>query len=169
MKLHIGGEKTKEGWSILNAQPKVGVDFVGDIRDLSQFQSNSVDEVYASHVFEHVPQCEILSTLQGICRILKSGGFFSVSVPDMDVLCEHLLDHSMSLDARYHVMQMIFGGQSDAFDFHYFGWNNELLTHYLKLAGFSRTTRVASFGLFEDFSVYKPYGRPISLNILATK
>ena len=26
--LHIGGEQVKDGWKILNAQPKAGVDFV---------------------------------------------------------------------------------------------------------------------------------------------
>ena len=48
MKLHIGGEHIKEGWKILNIQPKVGVDFVGSIYDLSQFNDNSVSEIYAS-------------------------------------------------------------------------------------------------------------------------
>ena len=56
MKLHIGGKETKEGWSILNIQKKDGVDFVGDISDLSQFKNNSIDEIYASHVLEHVSQ-----------------------------------------------------------------------------------------------------------------
>ena len=30
------------------------VDFVGDISDLSQFNDNSINEIYASHVFEHI-------------------------------------------------------------------------------------------------------------------
>ena len=37
MKLHIGGQTTKDGWKILNIQKKDGVDFVGDLTDLSQF------------------------------------------------------------------------------------------------------------------------------------
>ena len=45
MKLHIGGEQVKEGWKILNIQKKEGVDFIGDITDLSQFQDNSIDEI----------------------------------------------------------------------------------------------------------------------------
>ena len=35
MKLHIGGKKVKDGWKILNIQKIEGVDFVGDISDLS--------------------------------------------------------------------------------------------------------------------------------------
>ena len=56
MKLHIGGEQVKEGWKILNIQKKDGVDFIGDISDLSQFDDDSIEEIYASHVFEHVIQ-----------------------------------------------------------------------------------------------------------------
>ena len=51
MKLHIGGKEKKEGWSILNIQKNKDVDFVGDISDLSQFNDNSINEIYASHVF----------------------------------------------------------------------------------------------------------------------
>ena len=54
MKLHIGGKEKKEGWSILNIQKNKDVDFVGDISDLSQFNDNSINEIYASHVFEHI-------------------------------------------------------------------------------------------------------------------
>ncbi len=43
------------------------------------------------------------------------------------------------------------------------------LNMYLSAAGFSSCQRVASFGLFEDTSEYAPYGRAISLNVLATK
>ena len=47
MKLHIGGEEEKEGWTIFNVQKKTNTDLVGDIRDLSQFTDNSIEEVYA--------------------------------------------------------------------------------------------------------------------------
>ena len=60
MKLHIGGKEIKEGWSILNIQKEdQGVDFIGDISDLSQFKDNSIEEIYASHVVEHIDQKSI--------------------------------------------------------------------------------------------------------------
>ena len=88
MKINIGGEQIKDGWKIFNIQKKPGVDFIGDISDLSQFKDNSVEEIYISHVFEHVPQKKVDKTLKGIFRILKPSGKFYVSVPDMDVLFE---------------------------------------------------------------------------------
>jgi predicted SAM-dependent methyltransferase len=68
------------------------------------------------------------ATLIGISRIIKIGGKFLVSVPDMDVLCELYLNKALNFEQRWHVMRMIFGGQVDPFDFHYAGWNNETLT-----------------------------------------
>ena len=154
MKLHIGGQTTKEGWKILNIQKKDGVDFVGDLTDLSQFSDNSVEEVYASHVLEHVGQKKVLDTVKGVNRILNKGGKFYISVPDMDVLCKIFIDEKAEAKVKFHTMRMMFGGQID---------------DYLMGANFSKVERVNSFGLFEDTSNYKPYGFPISLNVIAYK
>ena len=55
MKLHIGGKIKKDGWKIMNIQKNPEVDFIGDLSDLSQFQDESIEEIYTSHVLEHVP------------------------------------------------------------------------------------------------------------------
>jgi hypothetical protein len=62
---------------------------------------------------------------------------------------------------------MMFGGQIDDYDFHYIGLNFEILFSYLKIAGFSSASKVDEFNLFSDTSIYKPYGVPISLNVIA--
>jgi predicted SAM-dependent methyltransferase len=169
MKLHIGGEEIKEGWTILNIFAKKGVDLVGDISDLSQFAQDSCDAVYASHVLEHVSQQRVLETLHGIHRILKPGGKFYVSVPDLDILCHLFINPVASPEVKFHTMRIIFGGQIDPHDFHFFGWNQTFLFDFLRKTGFSNAERVESFGIFRDTSDYKPYGFPISLNVIATK
>jgi len=169
MKLHIGGEEPKDGWKILNAQQKSGVDYIGDINDLSQFESDSIDEIYASHVVEHVPQAQVLSMLNGIHRVLKKGGRFYISVPDLDILCHTFINPIASPDMKFHVMRMMFGGQIDDYDYHFFGWNQLFLFDFLRQAKFSDAKRVESLGLFKDTSDYKPYGFPISLNVIAIK
>ena len=88
MKLHIGGKTPKEGWKILNIQKFDGVDYVGDLTDLTQFSENSFNEIYASHVLEHVGQRKVKQTLLGINRILTKRGKLYISVPDMDILCK---------------------------------------------------------------------------------
>ena len=169
MKLHIGGEEKKEGWKILNIQQKPDVDFIGDITDLGQFDDNSIEEIYASHVVEHVVQKKVETTLKGIHRVLKDSGKFYVSVPDMDILCKIYLDPKAPLKVKYHTMRMMFGGQVDDFDFHYFGWNFQFMNEFLLKAGFKKIEKVKSFSLFNDTSDFAPYGPPISLNIIAYK
>lgn len=169
MKLHIGGTEVKDGWKILNAQKFPGVDYVGDISNLGQFADNSVEQIYASHVLEHVGQAAMRYTLNGIHRILMKGGKFMVSVPDLDILCHTFISPVADANMKYHVLNMIYGGQSDAYDFHYMGFNAQFLQGFLQDAGFVDIRRVASFGLFADFSEFKPYGFPISLNLVAAK
>jgi predicted SAM-dependent methyltransferase len=169
MKLHIGGEQKKNGWKILNIQKKDNVDFIGNITDLSQFENNSIEEIYASHVFEHVLQSEVNKTLKGIHRVLVDGGKFYVSVPDMDILCRMFIDPKAPLKVKHHAMIMMFGGQIDKFDIHYFGWNHQLVIDFFGQAGFKKLERVKSFNLFKDTSDYAPYGQPISLNVIAIK
>ena len=173
MKLHIGGMEKKEGWKILNIQKNEGrekhVDLVGDITDLSQFDDGSIEEIYASHTVEHIDNNDVQKTLKGIHRVLKDGGKFYVSVPDMDILCRLFLDPKAPLKIKYEVMRMMFGGQVDEFDYHYFGWNMLLMEYFLKDAGFKKIERVKSFSLFNDTSELSFHGVPISLNVIAYK
>ena len=81
----------KEGWTLLNAQPRPGVDVVGLVTDLSMFTDGSVTEVYASHVYEHLGMRQELSTaLNEVARVLKPGGTLSIAVPDLEILMKIL-------------------------------------------------------------------------------
>ncbi len=167
--LHIGGKEKKEGWKVLNIQPGPYVDYLGDISNLDQFDNESFDKVYASHVLEHVRQKDVQKTLNGIRRVLKPDGQFLVSVPDWDILCHLFISPLAPPDLKWHTLRMMMGGQIDEYDFHYVGFNQQILYGFLKEAGFSNAVRVDSFGLFSDTSDYKPYGFPISLNVVATR
>ena len=170
MRLHIGGREPRPGWTLMNIQPGEGVDVVGDISDLSQFADESCDCVYASHVLEHIHQAAVAPTLRGIRRVLKPGARLYVSVPDLDTLCMLLLQPDLDLHVRWHIVRMMFGGQVDANDFHFVGFNQAILYDFLSGAGFASAQRVRSFGLFDDTSDYRPYGDlPISLNVIATR
>jgi predicted SAM-dependent methyltransferase len=87
----------------------------------------------------------------------------------MDILAHAFVSPQASSENKFRVMRMMFGGQIDEYDFHYFGWNFEFLRDYLNKTGFSELKKVDSFGLFEDTSDYKLYGFPVSLNLIATK
>ncbi len=169
-RLHIGGIERRAGWQILNIQPGPHVDHVGDCADLSRFANDSVDEVYAAHVHEHLGyQQDLIMALAEIRRILKPGRTFRISVPDLDVLCGMFLAPGLSLQDRVDIMRMIFGGQTNPFDFHKVGLNWPILCEFLSRAGFKSARKVESFAIFDDCSEVTFGGRRISLNVEVTK
>jgi predicted SAM-dependent methyltransferase len=170
-RLNIGGTRPDADWKILNIQPGDGVDYVGSCTDLGQFNDASVSEVYASHIFEHLSYVNVLlDTLKQIHRILIPGGILRCSVPDFEILCRMFLHPSLSGEQRFYIMNMIFGGQQDHYDFHKVGLTWEFMSSYLNQAGFTSIKRVREFGIFEnDCSSIKFGGQLISLNIEAIK
>lgn len=170
LRLHIGGRQRKPGWKILNAQEGPEVDYVGDCADLARFADGSVEEIYASHVLEHLGyQSHLPRALKEFHRVLRPGGTARISVPDFEKLCRMFLDPSARIEERFHCMRMAFGGQVDEFDFHRVGLTHEFLSQYLRHAGFSRVERVERFGLFDDASSLEVRGELISLNVVAYK
>jgi predicted SAM-dependent methyltransferase len=168
MRLHIGGEEIKEGWKILNIQKKPGVDFIGDITDLSQFDDKSVEEIYASHVLEHIGISLVVNAVNEIFRILKQGGRLYVSVPDLEVLTKLFLAEPEGGN-KYNLMRMIYGGQTDKYDYHYSGFWPDSLYDLLKNAGFASYEKVDFFNIFNDTSSLQIQGVRISLNVVAIK
>jgi predicted SAM-dependent methyltransferase len=168
LRLHIGGTEPRPGWKILNVQPGTGVDFVGDCTDLGRFADASVQEIYASHVLEHLSYQDRLPRALGeLYRVLRPGGKAMISVPDLEVLCRLFLDPRAKVRDRFEIMRMAFGGQMDAHDFHFVGLSYDLLYNFLFGAGFRRIEQVKAFGLFRDSSAIEYLGEPISLNVLA--
>jgi predicted SAM-dependent methyltransferase len=169
-KLHIGGHVRMAGWEVLDANAGPHVDHVADARDLRRFADDTFEEIYASHVVEHLDyKDELVTTLSGWRRVLVPGGTLSVSVPDLDVLARLFLEPSLSLHERFTVMRMIFGGHVDRFDYHLVGLNEEFISGFLRAAGFVDARRVAAFDLFDDASNLEMRGTRISVNIVARK
>jgi predicted SAM-dependent methyltransferase len=170
-KLHIGGQVKAQGWEVFNAVPGPAVDHMGDARDLSRFEDNIFEEIYASHVLEHFDYINALdAVLKEWFRVLIPGGRLYVSVPDLDILTELFTSKDkLTMNERFFVMRMMFGGHIDQYDYHLVGLNQEFLVYYLVQAGFINLRKVGGFGLFSDTSnmIYKDVR--ISLNIIAEK
>lgn len=170
VRLNIGGTSAKPGWQILNIVAGPAVDHVGDCTDLSRFDTGSVDEVYASHILEHLGYLEEVPTaLAEIFRILKPAGKLRVSVPDFDVLCRLYMNPEQSTRDAWKIVRIIYGGQVDRHDFHKIGFSDETLRRFLLRAGFDDINRVEEFGIFDDTSSLRVNGRLISLNVEARK
>ena len=170
MRLHIGGEERKDGWTVLNVQSGPCADLVGSCTDLSMLARETVDEVYASHVLEHLGyMTELPAALGEVFRVLRPGGWFRGAVPDFEILCRLFLHPSATPDDRWQIMRRMFGGQTDPFDFHKVGLWPDYFAGLLHGAGFVDIRRVESFNLFKDGSTATYGGVPISLNLEARK
>lgn len=172
MKLHIGGQETHPDWKILDVESRPEVDFIGDAIDLSQFESDSIDAIYASHVLEHFfynIDNELMTALREWHRVLKPGGKLLISVPDLKTLCWLYLNPNMMPMERYHLMRVIFGGQTNIYDVHKVGFDFEILAMYLEEVGFGEYEQVSEFSIFNDCSSLRVLDTLISLNVVATK
>jgi predicted SAM-dependent methyltransferase len=170
-KLHIGGKERRPDWEVLNAIADECVDHVGNANDLSRFEAGTFAELYASHVLEHMDyQGELQAALKEWHRVLAPGGRLYVSVPDMDVLARFFLSKDkLPWQERFYMMQLMFGGHEDKYDFHAVGLNREFLSWFMSEAGFVNIRKVDSFGLFRDTSCMEYMGTPISVNMIAEK
>ena len=170
MRLHIGGETRNDGWTVLNVRPGPHVDIVATCTDLSMIASDTVDDVYASHVLEHLGYAQALPTaLAEIFRVLRPGGRLRAAVPDFELLCRLFLHPQAQPNDRWEIMRRIFGGQEDAFDLHKVGLWADCFAGFLQGTGFTDIRRVESFDLFDDGSRATYGGIPISLNLEARK
>jgi predicted SAM-dependent methyltransferase len=169
-RLHIGGEAPKDGWQILNVRPNEHTDYVGNVTDLSMFENEAWDEIYGSHILEHLDYSqELPAVLAELQRILKPEGVLRISVPDLEILSKLLVHPELNLQQRFHVMRMMFGGQTNPYDYHKVGFTLDFMRVFLKNAGFRTCERITSHGLFDDTSDFTPYGVRISLNVIARK
>lgn len=170
LRLHIGGEIVKDGWKILNAREMPGVDFIGQAYDLRQFADNSVTEIYASHVYEHLDYVRELPVAWAEARrVLVPGGRLQFAVPDLQLIAWLLGSPQMTLEGRWLLVRMIYGGQTNAFDYHKSGFTFQIAHQMLREVGFTNIERVEKFDLFEDTSTSMFAGFPISLNMRAVK
>jgi predicted SAM-dependent methyltransferase len=172
MKLHIGGQEKHPDWKIFDIEKREEVDYVGDASDLSQFEDESIEAIYASHVLEHFyygVNNELAFTLSEWYRVLKEGGQLMISVPDIRTLCWLYTKPEIGIQERFGIMRMMFGGQINQYDVHKVGFDFDILCYYLAEVGFAECQRVPEFNLFKDCSTLHVFGNPISLNVIATK
>ena len=59
----------------------------------------------------------------------------------MDVLCKIFIENKKIQKSKIHALRMMFGGQTDEYDFHYFGWDFDLLNGLLKNVGFKKSKK----------------------------
>ena len=92
-----------------------------------------------------------------------------ISVPDLTTVFQLYLSPSLALKDRWLLTKVIYGAQSDEYDYHYVGFDWSLLSIFLSQNGFCNIERVGSFNLFSDSSEIVLFNKSISLNVAARK
>jgi predicted SAM-dependent methyltransferase len=70
-----------------------------NVRELSQFESNSVELIYASHVIEYFDRFEVIDLLNEWKRILKPYGVLRLAVPNYAVLSKLYLSGQVNIES----------------------------------------------------------------------
>jgi autotransporter strand-loop-strand O-heptosyltransferase len=140
VKLNVGaGDEKKPGY--VNIDKYTSSDQKADGADL-QYDAESVDEIFSSHMLEHLGKNEILKTLKDWYRILKWDGKIVLDVPDIEWCIKFFLEHAeVSVGDRpskwEFPLDTIFGNQEHEGEYHKTGFTKERLRFLLEEAGFS--------------------------------
>lgn len=171
MRLQIGclGDSIP-GFKRLDIVQHGDIDFVQDASDLSNFDSGTIEEIYASHILEHFPKPIVSRVLKEWQRVLKPGGILWCGVPDFDAIVDVYLknDRNMTTWLGY----LIHGDQKNDHSYHLNVFTYPMLAGELSMSGFSRISRIDEFPYnIDDASKSRDswFKLPISLNIKAVK
>ena len=176
MKLHIGaGVKYLPVYKHMDMIKRDHIDFVGNANDLSFLSNNSVDEIYACHILEHIGRLDIAAVLVEWNRVLCSSGVLRVAVPDFEAIVNEYLEYR---DLNK-VLGLLYGGQGYEYNFHFQVFDFNRLKDLLEQSGFNEIRRYDWREFlpegYDDFSkAYLPHmdfenGRLMSLNVIAMK
>ena len=113
-----------------------------DARKLD-YEDESVDEIYNSHLLEHLGLKEVTPTLKEWYRVLKKKGKLTINVPDMEYAAVELVrlalgdkPKSKVFDTPAKIMEIIYGNQDHEGEFHKCGFTREIIADKLMEAGF---------------------------------
>lgn len=176
-KLHIGcGKKYLKGYKHVDVAVFEHVDFATNILNLHNIiEEQSVEEIYACHILEHLERKEWQGVLKNWFKMLIPGGTIRLSVPDFEACCKLYLSGGAGLPQ---LMGLLYGGQRDQYDFHKIGFDFKILSTALSEIGFVDVKRYDTFQFlpddFDDYSkAFIPHmdrnGTLMSLNVQATK
>lgn len=176
IKLHIGcGKRYIPGFVHIDLADYPHIDYKSDVSDLSMFEDNSADLIYACHVLEHFKRYETERVLTEMYRVLKPGGILRVAVPDFEAI--------VTVYEKYRDMELIkgllYGGQDYEYNFHYVAFDFKYLEKLLTKVGFKNIHRYewrkTIHKDYDDFSqayiphMDKEHGILVSLNVEAEK
>jgi predicted SAM-dependent methyltransferase len=133
LRVNVGaGHLTREDYLNVDTRELPGIDIVADVRDLP-FAAEELTEIYSAHLLEHFPVEELRRViLPRWVSLLEDGGKLVSVVPDVETMVAERAAGRLSFDDFVEVM---YGGQEYAGDFHFSGFSKDTLATLLEEAG----------------------------------
>jgi predicted SAM-dependent methyltransferase len=136
MKLYLGSRDYKpEGFLTVDIDKHHEPDIVADVTDLSIIGSNSVEEICASHILEHLPWPLSYKALAEWARVLRPGGRLRVAVPDLAALSAMIAEGHNVWAATALIYGV--GRLENALEAHQYGYTRGMLVSILRSLGFA--------------------------------
>jgi ubiquinone/menaquinone biosynthesis C-methylase UbiE len=71
--------------------PNVKPNIIGDIRNMVDVKTETMDAIWSSHNIEHLYAHEVPLALKEFYRVLKKGGELLITLPDMQSVAEYIV------------------------------------------------------------------------------
>ncbi len=144
IKLNLGCWKRNfPGWINIDVIGYPHVHFQRSVDDLSMFEDDSVDLVYASHVLEYFTFEQARAAITEWCRVLKPDGEVRIAVPDFEALVkvyEKYKDPLMLRGSIFAIVDKVLEVEGKQV-FHKMIYDEALLTRLLEECGFTDVKR----------------------------
>ena len=180
MKLHLGcGERYLEGYIHIDLGDFDHIDYQIPVDDLSVFETNSIDEIYASHVIEYFDRNEVKILLKEWNRVLVDGGILRLAVPNFETLIK-VYELTGSIDDILGPLYGKWNATNETTIYHKTVYDKESLTKVLEDATFKEIREwdwqsdFASINYDDHSQAYFPHmdkknGIHVSLNLECIK
>lgn len=148
-RLNLGsGDSKIEGFISVDLYDEQA-DIRADICELP-FEDNSVDEIVAYQVIEHVPYQRSEMMFAEMYRVLKPGATAIVETPDIDYIARKILDEGLAPKWIYSLVGEYYrpwdkdrydDWENNAASIHRNPWNYDRIVHVATAAGFKKFRR----------------------------
>ena len=164
-KLELGsGNKPRPGYEHLDFRDGLPhIEYVHDLNNPLPFDTNVFDEVLADNVLVHFPWTKSLLLLIDWTRVLKSGGTLCIVVPDLAHIIQGYINNTGTSaisskrkplaerglgiwNSKSCTIIKIFGGQDYDGNFHFAGFDSELIKHLFSKVGLKNIKTIAKNG-----------------------
>ena len=139
VKINLGcGNDIRTGYINVDKYNNTGiVDYQWDLAKL-EVEDESIDEIYTSHVFEHIEINDVYGVLEEWERALRPGGEIVMRLPNLETEVKIWLDTPD--DRKWSEVHRIFGAQSHTGNTHFNGHNPESLKSLIERFNFEVTS-----------------------------